>query len=122
MICRSGIAPLATRWTYRLASGIAGRLSQHALPQKWQTHWPVDGLEAEIVGGAHVHRLGNLTLLTESMNSAISNGPWHHERERLAKYDVFLMNRLFHEQTTEAWDEDRIDARSRSMLESLMAA
>ena len=31
---------------------------EHVLPQKWETHWPVDGLEAELDRGAHVHRLG----------------------------------------------------------------
>lgn len=94
---------------------------EHVLPQKWQTHWPADSLEVEIARGAHVHRLGNLTQLTESMNSAISNGPWQQKRDRLAKYDVFLMNRLFHDQTTEAWDEDHIDARSDSMINALLA-
>ena len=94
---------------------------EHVLPQKWQTHWPVDGLEAEIDRGAHVHRLGNLTLLTESLNSSVSNGAWQRKRDKLAKYDVFLMNRHFHDPATEVWDEDRIDARTQTMIDALLA-
>lgn len=39
---------------------------EHVLPQKWQTHWNVVGLEAELARAEHVHRLGNLTLLTRA--------------------------------------------------------
>lgn len=94
---------------------------EHVLPQKWQENWPVGDLEAEIDRGAHVHRIGNLTLLTESMNSAVSNGHWEVKRERLAKYDVFLINRHFSDPATVKWDEGRIDARSDAMIEALLA-
>lgn len=89
---------------------------EHVLPQKWDTHWPVQGLEAQIDRAAHVHRLGNLTLLTESLNSSVSNGPWSGpggKREKLAKYDTFLINRIFHEETTQVWGEAGIDAAPR---------
>jgi hypothetical protein len=48
---------------------------EHVLPQKWESGWSVDGLEAEQNRAAHVHRLGNLTLLTSALNSSVSNGP-----------------------------------------------
>ena len=94
---------------------------EHVLPQKWETNWPVEGLQAQIDRGAHLHRLGNLTLLTESLNSSVSNGAWHVKREKLAKYDVFLMNRQFHQSTTEEWNEESIDARSQNMINALLA-
>jgi hypothetical protein len=57
---------------------------EHILPQKWRDHWPVDDDEgAEEVRAEHVHRLGNLTLLTTSLNSKISNGPWASKRQAL---------------------------------------
>jgi alkylated DNA nucleotide flippase Atl1 len=93
---------------------------EHVLPQKWETHWPVEGLEAELDRGAHVHRLGNLTLLTESLNASVSNGPWQLKREKIAKYDVFLMNRPFGHSPDEPWDEDRIDTRTDAMVEALL--
>lgn len=94
---------------------------EHVLPQKWETHWSVDGLEAELERGAHVHRLGNLTLLTRGLNSAVSNGAWEVKRAQMAKHDVFLMNRLFQNHHTETWDEEHIDQRSEEMINTLLA-
>jgi alkylated DNA nucleotide flippase Atl1 len=99
-----------------------GNPIEHLLPQKWQSHWPVDGLEAEVVRSEHVHRLGNLTLLTESLNSSVSNGPWTGEngkRTRIAEHDVFLINRSFHD--APEWNEDAIDARTETMIAALLA-
>ncbi|WP_340699131.1 GmrSD restriction endonuclease domain-containing protein [Cellulosimicrobium funkei] len=96
---------------------------EHLLPQKWQTYWPVQGLEAEIRRNDHVHRLGNLTLITESLNSAVSNGPWLGEkgkRAKLAKYDVLLLNRQVREVSEDGWDENLIDERTGHMVESLL--
>lgn len=94
---------------------------EHVLPQKWEQHWAVEELEDQLNRGAHVHRLGNLTLLTESLNSSVSNGPWAHKRDKIARYDVFLMNRHFQRPATEIWDEDRIDARTQTMIDALLA-
>jgi alkylated DNA nucleotide flippase Atl1 len=93
---------------------------EHVLPQKWETNWSVDSLEAQLERAAHVHRLGNLTLLTKSMNAAVSNGPWSAKREKLAKHDVFLMNRTFLDPET-TWDEPTIDARTEEMTRALLA-
>jgi alkylated DNA nucleotide flippase Atl1 len=94
---------------------------EHVLPQKWDTHWGVDGLEEQLQRGAHVHRLGNLTLLTRGLNSAVSNGPWDLKRAKVAQHDVFLMNRLFQDPATETWDEEHINARSQVMIDALLA-
>ncbi|WP_375430161.1 DUF262 domain-containing protein [uncultured Friedmanniella sp.] len=94
---------------------------EHVLPQKWETHWPVEGLQAQLNRGAHVHRLGNLTLLTEGLNSAVSNSAWSTKRAKLAKHDVFLMNRHFSDPGIEVWDEGLIDARSQVMIQALLA-
>ncbi|MEP7738882.1 DUF262 domain-containing protein [Nocardioides sp. 31GB23] len=95
---------------------------EHVLPQKWETHWPVDGgLEPELDRAAHVHRLGNLTLLTKGLNSSASNGAWQGKREKVAKHDVFLLNRTFHDSETSTWDESHIDRRSHRMIDELLA-
>lgn len=95
---------------------------EHLLPRTWQSHWPVEGLEAEVERSEHVHRLGNLTLLTASLNSSVSNGPWAGEkgkRAQITEHDVFLLNRPFHRATT--WDEDAIDARTDLMTDALLS-
>ena len=65
---------------------------EHILPQKWADNWPVRGAEAEEFRAEHVHRLGNLTLLTKSLNSKVSNGPWASKREALRAHDTLLLN------------------------------
>ncbi len=94
---------------------------EHVLPQKWETHWPVDGLEAEQRRAAHVHRLGNLTLLTKSLNSKVSNGPWIEKRGAFSEHDTLLLNsRLLAATSEEGWDEDQIETRTGSLIEALL--
>jgi len=96
---------------------------EHLLPQKWQTHWPVEGLEAEAFRQDHVHVLGNLTLLTGSLNSAISNGPWLGEsgkRSQLDKHDVILMNRPIRQDAQNGWDEHLIEARTDKLIDAIL--
>ena len=97
---------------------------EHLLPQKWGTHWPVADLAAEVERDAHVHRLGNLTLVTGALNSAVSNGPWGGDDGKWAKldeHDVLLMNRRVRDMSREGWDETRIDQRTEQMLDALLA-
>lgn len=94
---------------------------EHVMPQRWQTHWPVDGLEAEITRSEHVHRLGNLTLLTKSLNSSVSNGPWtgpKGKRGAISKHDVFLLNRDLRD--AETWDEQAVVERTGLMIDALL--
>ncbi|WP_296607066.1 DUF262 domain-containing protein [Nocardioides sp.] len=93
---------------------------EHVLPQKWQDHWPVDGLEAEIERGAHVHRLGNLTLLTSSLNSKVSNSAWQAKREALRKHDTLLLNSRLLSEAADAWTEEAIDGRSAQLIDVLL--
>ncbi|TDV48956.1 DUF262 domain-containing protein [Actinophytocola oryzae] len=92
-----------------LAGGRIARVGypiEHLMPQKWETHWPVADLAAEIERGEHIHRLGNLTLLTRSLNSSVSNGPWAGsggKRAKLREHDVFLMNRRIDDISSEGW-------------------
>lgn len=94
---------------------------EHILPQNWGDHWSVDGLEAEQIRAAHVHRLGNLTLLTRSLNSKVSNGPWTGKRDALQEHDTLLVNsRLIAATQQGTWDEAGIDARTRRHIEILL--
>ncbi|WP_082482058.1 DUF262 domain-containing protein [Aeromicrobium sp. Leaf245] len=94
---------------------------EHILPQKWSDNWAVESLEAEQERGNHVHRLGNLTLLTSSLNSKVSNGAWPTKRAALAQHDTLLMNsRLLAEVGGDDWDEDQIDLRTESVVDILL--
>lgn len=94
---------------------------EHILPQKWPDHWPVDGAAAQEMRAEHVHRLGNLTLLTTSLNSKVSNGPWSSKRVALQAHDTLLLNsRLLAAVDGEVWDEASIDSRTATMIDVLL--
>jgi alkylated DNA nucleotide flippase Atl1 len=95
---------------------------EHVLPQNWTHHWPVIGLEAEQERAARVHRLGNLTLLTTSLNSKVSNGPWPGKRDALQEHDTLLLNsRLLADVQSGEWTEAGIDARTDQLINTLLA-
>lgn len=103
----------------------AGLSIEHALPQSWNEHWPVapGDDEAAEIREAHVNRLGNLTLVTQPLNSALSNSPWAGEdglpskRKELAKRSVLLINQQLCEH--EEWNEDLIDHRGAELAERI---
>jgi hypothetical protein len=64
---------------------------EHVMPQGWREHWntpEVDPIEA-LKRDQRVQRLGNLTLVTGTHNSALSNRPWIASAER-GKRDYLL--------------------------------
>lgn len=94
---------------------------EHVLPQKWETSWGVEGLEANQARAAHVHRFGNLTLLTAPLNSKVSNGPWNAKREAFREHDTMLLtSRLLNATEGGDWDEIAIDARTEMMIDELL--
>ena len=93
---------------------------EHVLPQSWEAHWPLptnlDEQEASQERNLLLHTIGNLTLVTQSLNSVASNSPWKCKRETLGEHSVLFLNRfLLAESQDLAWDEQMIRARSKRM-------
>lgn len=90
------------RGTKSEESVVRGKLTiEHVMPQGWQGgHWPLpDGVdEGEMAEKAAarrevlIHTIGNLTLLTQSLNSGISNGPWSDKRKAIETYGVLRLS------------------------------
>lgn len=54
---------------------------EHLMPQKWRKHWPAElDEEQELVRNRVLQQLGNLTLVTQKLNSKFSNGSWETKR------------------------------------------
>lgn len=96
---------------------------EHLLPQHWQTHWrlePKDGETAEdfVVRKERrntlLHTMGNLTLLTESLNPAISNGRFKAKKSEILKHCAINLNRLL--QGPKSWDEEAIVERGKALF------
>ncbi len=100
---------------------------EHALPQRWRDHWSPPGAlsdEAVLERDAHVHRLGNLTLVTAPLNAAMSNSAWQGangtpgKRAALAEASVLLINQRLVQH--ELWDEEQIDLRGADLAERIL--
>ena len=94
-----------------------GKLAiEHVMPRKWTMHWPLpEGSRGEGERDALIHTLGNLTLLTNRLNSKVSNGPWIGEsgkRQGLEAHDVLLLNRELLKSAKETWTDSMIRTRS----------
>lgn len=93
-----------------------GLTIEHIMPNAWEEHWPLpEGAQedaAKLRNGA-VQTIGNLTLLTQVLNSTQSNGPWKLKKGALLQYSKLLMNS--HVQDAEVWDEAAIVKRGMSI-------
>lgn len=96
---------------------------EHLLPRSWQAHWPVDTIAGAADREDHVDRIGNLTLITGSLNASVSNASWTGEsgkRAALRKHDLLLMNRRVMELGELDWTEDLIDRRSDELIDAVL--
>jgi hypothetical protein len=98
---------------------------EHIMPQEWSTNWP--GAESEEQKEERkklIHTLGNLTLITKSLNSKVSNGPWAGaggKREALKKYSSMHITYDVIEAGLETWDESKILTRTERMIDDILS-
>ena len=96
---------------------------EHIMPQQWRSHWPLEGEGADLTlaeqrRDGHLHRIGNLTLLTGSLNTSQSNKPWSEKRAELARFSTLRLNaELVQHDRWQVWDERAISARASELAE-----
>ena len=94
---------------------------EHIMPQAWHTTWPLldDGGDGEAT--AHrdsvIHTIGNLTLVSSRLNSALSNAPWDSKRATLAMHSVLFLNNHLVNHGPQVWDETAIETRAKWLHE-----
>lgn len=111
---------------------------EHVMPLAWQEHWPLQSGEqvtwvmeqnalhrpwadTDTVHGRInrknelIHTMGNLTLLTNSLNSSVSNAPMEEKRIAILEHSALALNRYFHHVVE--WDEDAIISRGKKLFE-----
>jgi hypothetical protein len=93
---------------------------EHLMPREWEKHWPII-VSAESEGSqedraelrkALIETIGNLSLLTKSLNPSVSNGAWSKKRPEILKHSALNLNRSL----PESWSEESILARTQSLL------
>lgn len=104
---------------------------EHIMPRGWRSHWQASlGLEpsADQERDRLVHTLGNLTLITQPLNGALSNRPWTDEeasvvapsgvdagrgkRSLLNRFSILAINKAIVDEHPDEWSEEDIRARS----------
>ena len=61
-----------------------------------------------------IHTIGNLTLVNNRLNAALSNAPWHEKRGTLADHSVLFLNKhLVNDFGPSAWAEGTIEGRAK---------
>lgn len=106
---------------------------EHILPQSWIEHWPLpdgsQGLTGEELEATDaedprakatwqrnsvLQTLGNLTILTGPLNSAVSNSAWKDKKPELLLASLLPINQQLH--AAESWDETAIEQRSKELF------
>jgi len=85
---------------------------EHMMPQKWETNWSTNGMNdvAKTLRNKKLKTLGNLTLVTKSLNSSMKNAAWEKKREVLKKYSLLRITTDYTNNLE--WDESKIDSRA----------
>jgi uncharacterized protein with ParB-like and HNH nuclease domain len=106
---------------------------EHILPQSWIEYWPLpdgskgldfmelwDSLPDDPKGMATKRRnamlqtFGNLTILTQALNSSVSNSSWKDKRPQLLAASLLPINLQLH--TIDSWDEIAIEERTKALF------
>ncbi len=109
-----------------------GLTIEHIMPQKWRQHWksqPPLSADDEKLRDHAVHSLGNLTLVTQSLNSSLSNRPWTDvesadltdggqpgkgKRSVLDQFNLLVLNKEIVE-LQDMWNESSIADRAKNL-------
>jgi hypothetical protein len=102
---------------------------EHIMPQKWQENWVIPGYEDVEVDEADpdyrskvftrnriVNTFGNLTLLTQKLNSSISNGPYKVKMPAIRAHSSLALNRDLNAWNN--WGEDTIRQRGEMLFKA----
>lgn len=94
---------------------------EHLMPRSWRKHWSgVLSEEEQHLRDTVLHELGNLTLVTQKLNSTVKNGPWVTKREYFLKYDDVLITKDAINLGSEDWDEGTIRQRTNDLTEEVL--
>jgi len=110
---------------------------EHLMPQGWRTHWdpePKLDLESAQERDRLVNSLGNLTLVTKSLNGSLSNRPWTDQaatglreggepgagkHRLLDSYSLLILNKEILVNHPQEWNDENIKARSITLIENI---
>lgn len=93
---------------------------EHMMPKKWREHW----LDKKMTDDEKskrdwiLKRLGNLTLVTQPLNSKLKNSAWDNKKKELKKYSSLSITTDYLE--LDSWDETQIKNRANNLSEEAL--
>lgn len=94
---------------------------EHVMPQEWTKNWPGDEYGPDGTSRNELlHRLGNLVLVTQSLNSKVSNGPWEDKKKSLGEHSTLLTTKEVVDSSGGSWDETAIQARTEDVARAIL--
>ena len=112
---------------------------EHVMPRGWRTHWDTKPPLAPDLAAQRdraVNTIGNLTLVTKSLNGSLSNRPWTDaaavgmseggrpnlgKRSLLKDFSLLVSNKEIVDCHVESWTEQDITARSNEITQAICA-
>lgn len=88
---------------------------EHIMPQKWETNWNEESLDdaGRISRNKKIKTLGNLTLVTKSLNSSMKNAAWNEKKEALKDYSLLKITTDYVDKAE--WNESEIEKRANDL-------
>jgi hypothetical protein len=93
---------------------------EHVMPQEWRANWPASSEQVEEDRDRTIQTLGNLTLVTQPLNSRLSNAAWTAKRTTLERFSSLLITRPVIRDQRVNWDDGDITARTTSLVEAIL--
>lgn len=97
---------------------------EHVIPQDWRANWAADELdEKDMHRDDLVHTIGNLVLLTQSLNSKVSNGPWEGEngkREAFKSSATLLTTQEIVNKESPEWTSIDVHRRTERLIKEII--
>lgn len=107
--------------TEKISVDVDGLTIEHILPQTWQTHWPLPEGMNPLDREALLQNIGNLTLVTKSLNPALSNAAWasgtNHKRGQLGEHSKLELNAKLLAFAGDNWSDTNITERAGALFE-----
>jgi hypothetical protein len=93
---------------------------EHILPQKPSEDWQTElGENLERIYQDYIHTLGNLTLVTQEWNSALSNDSFSRKRQALGNHALRINSEYFSHDIAR-WDENSILERANFLTKNFL--
>jgi hypothetical protein len=108
----------------------SGLTIEHVMPQLWEKNWPLpeevradptEYQKAQTLRWYLLNSLGNLTLITSSLNPSLSNAAWDVKRPELLKFSKLNLTRYFYDdELAKTWNEQMILKRGKFLLAEML--